>query len=331
MLPEMRRPLVLAVALAALLVPAAPAAAETVLRQDADGRTIRFDVQAPDVDVEWYAGVLRSSLHGDEIERVTVRIVQPTAIRRSCGAGAVACYGGFRGNGTILVAAGRSVSLAATLLHEYGHHVDESLSVPGVPEPNGTPGWWAARKMAALVHGGEVASDYSGGWDRSIGEIFAEDYVQVHMASRYAIRWLPVPEQPVKDAIVADLGGVAPSFDPTAGGAPETDPPAATPRTAVFSAAGRLARGRSQSLPFGLLGPGRRVELTVRSRTRGARLRFDVVCDGTRIATRTISGVRSGKIDRANLGPADCRAVLRNTGRTTVRYAVTLRLTRPSS
>jgi hypothetical protein len=329
MLCGMPRPLLLLAVLGALFVPAAPAAAATVLSQDAQGRTIRFDVQAPEVDVEWYAGVLRGALHGEEIERVRVRIVEPSAIRRTCGAGALACYGGFRGSGTIVVAAGRSASLAATLLHEYGHHVDESYSVPGVPEPNGTPGWWAARGMAALVEAGEVALDYSSGWDRSIGEIFAEDYTQVHMAARYAIRWLEPPVQSVKDAIVADLGGSAPTVDP--GDVPETDGPQATPRTAVFTAGGSLTRGRAQALPFGLLGPGRRVELTVRSRTARSRLRFEIVCDGALVARRTVTGTRTAKIDRGDLGPADCEAILRNTGTRTVRYVVTLRLTRPEA
>jgi hypothetical protein len=60
--------------------------------------------------------------------------------------------------------------------HEYGHHLDFAWPVSGLPEPNGTPVWWAARGMAQFLRDGLVAFDYSLGWSRSVGEIFAEDY-----------------------------------------------------------------------------------------------------------------------------------------------------------
>ena len=70
------------VSLAALALAGVASAREVVLR-DAKGRTIRFDVRA-DADVGWYAGLLRRAAHADEIERVTVRIVDWDEIRTRC-------------------------------------------------------------------------------------------------------------------------------------------------------------------------------------------------------------------------------------------------------
>ncbi len=86
-------------ALVAALALATAAGAEIVTRADTEGRTITFDVQAPSVDVDWYAAVLRAAAHGDEISRVTIRIVReedslpcaapprPPATRREGAAG----------------------------------------------------------------------------------------------------------------------------------------------------------------------------------------------------------------------------------------------------
>ena len=70
------------VSVAALALAGMASAREVVLR-DGKGRTIRFDVQA-DADVAWYAGLLRRAAHGDEIERVTVRIVDWDEIGTRC-------------------------------------------------------------------------------------------------------------------------------------------------------------------------------------------------------------------------------------------------------
>ena len=79
------------VSLARWRSPGTAAAREVVLR-DAEGRTIRFDVQA-DADVGWYAGLLRRAAHGDEIERVTDPIVEWDELRDAlCARIAAGCY-----------------------------------------------------------------------------------------------------------------------------------------------------------------------------------------------------------------------------------------------
>jgi hypothetical protein len=71
----MHRLRTLCVLLVVALVAAAAAQAEIVVSRDNSGRSITFDVRSAAADVEWYAGLLRSAAHGDEIRRVTFTAV----------------------------------------------------------------------------------------------------------------------------------------------------------------------------------------------------------------------------------------------------------------
>ena len=107
----------------------------------------------------------------------------------------------------MVVPAGKDLRVASTFLHEYGHHLDRAWSVAGVRELNGTPVWWQQRGMAQLLGQGQVAFDYSRGWNRAIGEIFAEDYAFVHTGFQFSIPWLAPPDDALRNALLAELGG----------------------------------------------------------------------------------------------------------------------------
>jgi hypothetical protein len=316
----LRRKLVLAllVVLAAALASAAVARAELVVRQDNAGRTITFDVLDASADVDWYAALLRNAAHGSEISTVTVRIVPPSEIRTLCGAAAAACYS----RRTMTVPSGKSDSLAATVLHEYGHHLDTAYAVAGVQELNGTPVWWASRGMAALLAGGSVAFDYSLGWDRSIAEVFAEDYAYIHSGAYYSIPWITPPDDALKAAMLAEIAG---------GAAVPTTPQTGTSavRPVNVSRSGTLSAGARDTIPFRLLGPGRRVTVTaavssIRRSQSGARV--EVACNGAVVQTKTIVAGRTSTLDLPNLGPATCEATLVSTSTGRQRYALRLRL-----
>ena len=320
-----RRGLVLLVVLATALASALAARAEAVVRQDSAGRAITFDVRATAVDVDWYASILSNAAHGAEIADVTIRIVPEVEIADRCGTDAAACFEQRRGVRTITVPAGRSDSLAAILLHEYGHHLDSSWAVDGVAELNGTPVWWAARGMAALLQSRSVAFDYSLGWERSIAEVFAEDYAFIHTGRFYAIPWLAPPDEALKAALLAELGGVgtAPPATPPTPVAPTPDP-----RPVVVTRSGTLAPGAQRSIPFRLAGPGRRVTVTASvSSPRRARAgaRIEIVCDNA-IVQRLHVGRRTRTLDIADVGPATCAASLISTSPHRQRYSVRLRL-----
>jgi predicted thioesterase len=296
------------------------ASAAIITSTDGQGRRITFDVRATAVDTNWYADVLRATAHGNEISNVTIRIVPDQSIDSLCGDEAAACYTRASGRPTIMIPAGKSTFIEGTLIHEYGHHIDASTSVPGIPELNGTPAWWAARGMAALWASRTVAFDYSKGWDHSIAEVFAEDYAYIHVGPtyHYGIRWLSPPDDTLKAAMFAELG------------TPTAALPAAPNLPLVVNRVGTLAPRGTKSVPFGLLGPGRHVTFTAtvsRPKRKGIRARIQVVCNGTVAGTQTIRrGQSTRTLDLPNMGPGDCDARLVSTTGVSLKYTLRLQL-----
>lgn len=303
---------------AALAIAASTADAAIVTAQDTQGRTITMDVRAATVDTDWYAAILRAAAHGDEITNVTVRIVPEPDIERLCGGEAAACYTGRRSAPTIIVPAGKSAGLASTLLHEYGHHLDTAWRVPGVPELNGTPVWWNLRGMASLVQRNQVAFDYSLGWSHATGEIFAEDYQYIHTGDHYSIPWLSPPDDALKAAMFGEFGS------------PQAGLPDSPEVPLVITRRGTLTPRNSYNVPFGLLGPGRRVTYTAtvsRPQRKGVRARASIICDGRVVASQQFGKGRSTRtLDIPNLGPASCQARVTSTVGVSLAYNLRLRL-----
>ena len=307
--------------LVAALALAGNAAARDVVRQDDQGRSIHFDVRA-EADVGWYAGLLRRAAHGDEIERVTIRIVDWHELADRCSRAAAGCYSRRRGTrGVMVVPAGRSAELAHTVVHEYGHHVDASRRHSGLDEPNGTPLWWKARGMAELVAFRSVRDRYEVGWDRSIGEVFAEDYAYTNLHGIYKIAWLERPSRTVQQAIRADLG-LAPA--PVIG----STKPALKP--VVIVREGTLGPDQRVTIDFGLLGPNRLVRLQgLLNAGSGTRGRVEVTC-GSALRSRPLTGASSVSLELARAGPGQCEASLANTGARAGRFRFTVRLALPA-
>ncbi len=312
------RKLLLVLPVTLVLAFAAEAGARDVIVEDNDGRPITFDVRANGVDVEWYADLLRQAAHGDEISDLVIRIVPPRNIRQFCGAGAGGCYTTTRGGARMVVPASESLTTAHTLLHEYAHHLDRSLTHRGLREPNGTSAWWVARKMGQKLANGRVARSYSLGWDRSIGEIFAEDYSQLHLETIYKIGWLRPPGMNIRNALKRDLEN-------------SPDELLASPRSqpVVINRSGTLSAGQRRTLPFTFVGPNRRATFTAtlsRVNEPGARARLELTCGARTFVKRLRAGERTATIDRRNLGPAECEIALVSTSARTLDYTVRLRL-----
>lgn len=243
-------------------------------------------------------------------------IVPGADLRTACGPGANGCY--RRGaEATIVVPAGTTDAIRHTLVHEYGHHIDAWRGVGATSrEPNGSASWWEARGMSQLLAEGKVSHTYSLGWDRSIGEIFAEDYAQLHLETPYRIGWLDPPNEAVRAALARDLENV-----------PAAPAPAAPKPPVVVERRGTLRRAAVVEIPFELLGPGRRVTFTAQIGPAAARVRMELRCSDGRKATRVLSRARpAAKIDLRDAGPARCTVALRNTGAVAASYFARLRL-----
>ena len=185
-------------------------------------------------------------------------------------------------------------------------------------ELNGTPVWWQ-RGMAQLLGQGQVAFDYSRGWNRAIGEIFAEDYAFVHTGFQFSIPWLAPPDDALRNALLAELGGQM---------APLPETPAAGPL--VINRSGTVAARRSTTIPFGLLGPGRRVTYTVTvgapSGVRPAPGLRSCAAAGALPCGQLTRNVRTRTLDVPNLGPAECTARIVSTASVRLSFSARLRL-----
>ena len=326
-----RRPRVMgAVALLVAAVLAAPAGAATQVTHDSAGRPITFDVQATGADVSGYTSILDGLLHGSEISSVVVTIVPESSIAARCGSSqAVACYRwSSNGDAAMFVPAVAATEVRGSLTHEYGHHIDATRPhIPRAPGLDGTPSWWTARDMAARLARGEVAWDYSKGWDHSIAEIFAEDYAVTNGAGSSGIRWLGDPPQAVSDAIRADLAGPTTPPAAPAPGAPQPAPapaagaPAAAKPAPIARGSGRLKAGRRAQIGFAVTS-ARKLSVRVSGATAG-RLRAVLRCGAK---ARGGATARPGRpaIVRARVTPSRCRVTLRALGATS-RYRVVVR------
>jgi hypothetical protein len=319
-----RKRSLLVLVLVLMLAFAANANASIIVSNDGQGRRITFDVRAATADTNWYAAILRATAHGNEISNLTIRIVPDQAIEALCGNEAAACYTHQSGRPTIMVPVGKNTFIEGTLIHEYGHHLDASTPVPGAPELNGTPAWWNARGIGAMFQRGEVAFDYSKGWDHSISEIFAEDYAYIHVGPSYHYGmqgWLKPPDDALKATMFAELGS------------PTATLPAAPNTPLVIHRVGTLAPRDRKTVPFGLLGPGRRVTFTAtvsRQQRKGTRARMQIVCNGSVVATQALKRRQATRtLDVPNLGPADCDARLISTAPVSLKYTILVQLAAP--
>jgi hypothetical protein len=314
------KPVLALLALVVSLALPAGAGAAIVTSTDLQGRRITFDVRAATVDTNWYADVLRATAHGNEISNVTIRIVPDQSIDTLCGNEAAACFTHVSGRPTIMIPAGKNQYIEGTLIHEYGHFLDESTPNPGYPELNGIPIWWADRGISTLLAEHQVAFDYSLGWSHSIPEIFADDYAYIHVGPtyHYGITWLSPPDAKLRDDMFAALG------------TPPEPLPAAPNTPLTIDRVGTLAPHGQRSVPFGLLGPGRRVTFTAtvsRPKRKGVRARAQIFCTGKLVGTRAFGrGRAKGTLDVGNLGPGDCDARLVSAAPVSLKYTLHVEL-----
>jgi hypothetical protein len=98
----------------------------------------------------------------------------------------------------------------------------------------------------------------------------------------------------------------------------------------VLTRRGTLAPRGVYNVPFGLLGPGRRVTYTAtlsRPQRKGVRARALIICNGRVVASQPFGRGRATRtLDVPNLGPAECQARVTSTAPVRLTYNLRLRL-----
>lgn len=186
---------------------------------DAAGRQFLVGTDLPDVDLAPFAGILIGAIHGDELRRVQVLVAQRADLDALCSDKAAACYFGAddgSGRGQINVAAD-DPDLRHSLIHEYGHHIDNQL--PGIGKGislsglscsvggDGSRRWLFARERQSRVLSSHRfgCDPTSTPWDRLLPELFAEDYAYVNGIRDWQIPGVAPPNRQVLAALRADM------------------------------------------------------------------------------------------------------------------------------
>jgi hypothetical protein len=182
---------------------AVPARIETFA--DAQGRAIRIGTDIQGIDLAPYASVLAQTLHGAEISTVLVEVVPWSAIEAACGAPqVVGCY--FPSQLRIVVTdydARGADELVHTIVHEYGHHVDQQLENLGHLDPRCTGGdgsrsWWWARAPTRFTCD-------SWNWELLLAELYAEDYAAANGIVGWQLTTAAPPTAWVRSRIAYDF------------------------------------------------------------------------------------------------------------------------------
>jgi hypothetical protein len=114
-----------------------------------------------------------------------------------------------------------------------------------------------------------------------------------------------------------------------------TTPPdqGAPPTKLENDGGGLLAPAEVRELAFGLLGPQRGVELSVRvvGQSGAGTANVTIACDGVVIGQTVASDAAPATIAQTGLGPAECEARIENTSAEALQYVFSLTLSRPAN
>jgi hypothetical protein len=180
----------------------------------AGGGTVRIDVDPA------YAGTdalqrildtLGATVHGAEMNNLTVHIADDSNLFGACGQNATACY--FPSSRTMVVSGSpinpnNQMPQAMVITHEYGHHIEANRSFPGWYASNLGARHWATYEhvcegvAAGRLFPGDEGAHY---WENP-GEAFAQAYATMLYPNAVPWWWsFAEPDQGAFDAIRADV------------------------------------------------------------------------------------------------------------------------------
>lgn len=161
--------------------------------------------------VQRVLSTLGSTVHGPEIDRLTVHIADPAGLSQICGLNATACY--FPSTMTMVVSGSpinpnNQMPQAMVITHEYGHHIEANRSFPGWYATDLGGRHWATYEhvcegvAAGTLFPGDQGAHY---WENP-GEAFAQAYATMLYPDAVPWWWsFAKPDQGAFDAIRADV------------------------------------------------------------------------------------------------------------------------------
>jgi hypothetical protein len=154
---------------------------------------------------------LGQTVHGPEMNKLTVHIADLGNLYKACGQGATACY--YPASQTMVVS-GSPVNLnnampqGMVISHEYGHHIEANRSLPGWNASNlGARHWATYERVCEGVAGGTLFPGDQGAhyWENP-GEAFAQAYATMLYPDAVPWWWhFAEPDEGAFAAIRADV------------------------------------------------------------------------------------------------------------------------------
>jgi len=142
------------------------------------------------------ARTLRSLDHGPEMSTLSVYVATPAEIRRTCGAGVVACY--VPGESKMVVSGVdrpvAGVPRAFAIAHEYGHHIANSETADAQPALEaGTIRWATYERVCQLTRAGRLYPGNQGAhyWEDP-EEAFAQSFADLNRPAA-GVSWQYTP------------------------------------------------------------------------------------------------------------------------------------------
>jgi len=182
---------------------------------DDQGYTITISTDLPNVDLSPFAGILAGVIHGEEIEDLRVTAVTMAQIGGICGdSQAVACYApddpdaSYAGQMWFAV---DDPDIVHTVVHEYGHHIDNQLlnlaDLGGACgyDNDGSRDWFFARDLEDDILGAGATCSPDGDWEHLLGELYAEDFVVLNGIMDWQLSTFRSPSQRQLDALDYDI------------------------------------------------------------------------------------------------------------------------------
>jgi hypothetical protein len=178
------------------------------------GGTVKVEVDpayAGGGAVQRVLDTLGETVHGPEINRLTVHIADLANLYRFCGQGATACY--FPASETMVVSGSpinpnNAMPQGMVIAHEYGHHIESNRSLPGWNSSLlGARHWATYEHVCEGVAAGQLFPGDQGAhyWDNP-GEAFAQAYATMLYPDAVPWWWdFAEPDQGAFDAIRADV------------------------------------------------------------------------------------------------------------------------------